>query len=170
MTLTHANHIFNIELMDRKYYYVLDKEGRIWHEGTEITDPRFAYLVHRSMQKVESGYLVKCQGEDCYFQVEDVPYVVQDIALHKNERALLRQIDLIFPGGYTEVLDPTTLRVSDENVLYCKVRSKNFDARFTLKSFFHLAPFIEQDPTGRDYSIEIGGKKYRISQPAIQQQ
>lgn len=156
--------------MERKYYYFLDKEGRIWHEGTEITDPRFAYLVHRDMQKVESGYLVKCQGEDCYFQVEDVPYVVQDVALHKNERCSLRQIDLIFPGGYTEVLDVSTLYVSDQNVLYGKVRSGKFDARFTLKSFFHLAPFIEQDPSGRDYSIEVAGKKYIIIQPAVQQQ
>lgn len=156
--------------MERKYYYFLDKEGRIWHEGTEITDPRFAYLIHRTMQNIENGYLVKCQGEDCYFQAEDAPYVVQDVALHKNERGLLRQIDLIFPGGYTEVLDPSTLRVSDENVLYCRVRGGKFDSRFTLKSFFRLTPFIDQDPSGRDYSLAIGEKKYLIAQPAIQRQ
>lgn len=168
--MTQPDPVFKIRFMDRKYYYFLDKEGRIWHKGTEITDPRFAYLVHRTMQKVDSGYVVKCQGEDCHFQVEDQPYIVQDVALHKNERGKLRQIDLIFPGGYTEVLDPSSLRVSEENVLYSKVRSGLFDARFTLKSFFHLVPFIEQDPSGQDYSIQIGGKRYKISQPAIQQQ
>jgi hypothetical protein len=152
--------------MERNYYYFLDKEGRIWHQGTEITDPRFVYLVHRGMKKVDNGYLVKCQGENCYFEVEDAPYVVQDVALHKNQEGRLQQIDLIFPGGYTEVLNPSSLRVTKDNVLYTRVRSGEFDARFTLKSFFHLSPYFEQDANGSEYSLAVSGKKYIIAQPA----
>lgn len=155
-------------MMERNYYYYLDKEGRIWHQGTEIADPRFLYLVHRGLKKIDNGYLVICQGEYCYFQLEDVPYVVQDLALHKNEQGKLQQIDLIFPGGYTEVLDPSTLRVSKENVLYARVRSGELDARFTLKSFFHLSPYIEQNSDGTEYSVTVSGKKYTIAQPAAQ--
>jgi hypothetical protein len=109
---------------------------------------------------------VKCQGENCYFEVEDAPYVVQDVALHKNQEGRLQQIDLIFPGGYTEVLNPSSLRVTKDNVLYTRVRSGEFDARFTLKSFFHLSPYFEQDANGSEYSLAVSGKKYIIAQPA----
>lgn len=150
--------------MDRNYYYYLDKEGTIWHDGTEITDPRFALIVHRGMTRTDNGFLVRCQGENCYFQVEDVPYIVQDLALHKDEKGRLRQIDLIFPGGYTETLDPSTLTTSTENVLYCKVRNGLFDARFSRKSYFHLAPFIEENSDLQSYTLPVGGKYYPVRQ------
>jgi hypothetical protein len=152
--------------VDRNYYYFLDKEGVIWHEGSEIADPRFALIVHRGLTKTETGYLVRIQGENWHFQVEDVPYVVQDVALHKDENGHLRQVDLIFPGGYTEILDPSTLRVSPENVLYSKVRNGLFDARFSRKSFFHLSSFFEEDAVRHSYTLPVGGKAYAIKQSA----
>ena len=152
--------------MERNYYYFLDKEGHIWHEGTEITDPRFALSVLRSMQRTPEGkYLAKCQGENCFFEVEDVPYVVQDVAFHKDA-GKLRQVDLLFSGGYMEILDPTTLQVSPTDVLYCRVRAGTFPARFTRKAFFKLSPFVGEDSTQRMYYLDMKEKRYPIAQQA----
>jgi len=150
--------------MERNYYYYLDKEGRIWHEGTEITDPRFALLVHKGMQKTSGGLLVRCQGENCFFEVEDVPYVVQDLAFRRDDSGELTRIDLIFSGGYTEVLDPATLSVSKENILYCRVRREAFPARFSRKSYFKLIPLIEEDLEKSGFFLQIQGASFAIEQ------
>jgi hypothetical protein len=153
--------------VERNYNYFLDKEGHIWHEGTEITDPRFAATIHRNLQKTPDGrFLAKCQGENCYFEVEDVPYVVQDVAFHKDAAGLLNQVDLLFSGGFMEILDPTTLRVSAENVLYCQVRRGEFPARFTRNSYFKLTPFLGEDPQQHNYFLEMKRKRYPIAQQA----
>src|SRR5205085_2624042 len=118
--MLHAS--LHLKNMERAYHYYMDKDGRIWHEGTEITDPRFALAILKNLQTIPDGMVAKCQGEKCFLQAEDVPYVVQDLALYKGERGDLEQIDLIFTGGYTERLNPESLFVSRENVLYCSVR------------------------------------------------
>jgi hypothetical protein len=150
--------------VDRNYYYFLDKEGHIWHEGSEITDPRFALLVHRVMQKTPDGLLVKCQGENCFFEVEDVPYVIQSLALHKDHEGRLLKIDLIFPGGYVETLDPRTLYVSREDVLYCTVREGEFPARFSRKAYFQFIPFIQEGPISHSYFVDLANSQYPIFQ------
>ena len=153
--------------MDRNYQYFLDKEGHIWHDGTEITDPRFALTIHRSLQKTSDGkFLAICQGENCFVQVEDVPYIVQDVAFHKDAGGRLRQVDLLFSGGYMEILDPTTLQVSPTNVLYCSVRRGEFQGRFTRKSYFKLTPFVGEDPVANSYYLEMNGKRHPIAQQA----
>jgi len=154
--------------MERNYYYFLDKEGHIWHEGTEVDDVRFAFLVNRTLQPAADGmYLVRCQNENCFFRVEDVPYVVQDLAFHKNEKGELHQIDLIFPGGYVEILDPATLRVGANNVLYCNVRKGSFDARFSRKAYFQLIPYLQEDSESHRYYIELNGLRRLIRQSVL---
>jgi len=152
--------------VEPKFYLYLDKEGRIWHEGNEIQDPQFAFTILRFLQKTEDGEaFATYQGRTCYFQIEDVPYVVQDIALHKDHRGSLDQVDLIFAGGYTEILDPSRLYVEPTKVLYCQVRKGKFTARFTRKSYFHLAPFIQEDEN-HQYYVEIGGRRYPVAEQA----
>lgn len=152
--------------MERVYRYFLDKEGRIWHDGTEVTDPRFAMVVHRNMQNTPDGFLSICQGERCEFEVEDVPYVVQQIAFHKDERQQVRRIDLIFGGGYSEKLDPSTLHVAGENVLYCRVRNGVFRARFSRKAYFQLIPLIQEDAKTQNYFLELNAARFPIHQNA----
>jgi hypothetical protein len=152
--------------VERSYHYFLDKEGRIWHEGTEITDPRFALAIHRSLQKTPDGkFLAVCQGENCFFEVEDVPYVIQDVAFHKDV-GQLRQVDILFSGGYMEILDPSTLQVSSSNILYCRVRKGEFPARFTRNSYFKLAPYVNEDTAEHVYYLDMKGKRYPIAQQA----
>ena len=144
----------------------IDKDGRFFYEGAEVEDPQFLLTIERYLEKTPEGkYVAKFKGQDCHFDVEDAPYIVQDLALHKDHEGRLNQVDLIFAGGYTEILDPLTLYVAPSNVLYCQVRKGKFLARFTRKSYFHLAPFIQENEN-HQYYVEINHHKYRIDEHA----
>lgn len=148
--------------MDRNYDYFIDRDGNIWHEGTMISDPRFASIVFRSMEATADGLLVRCQGENCFLEVEDVPYVIQDVALHTSEVGGIDRVGLLFPGGYLETLDPCTLEVSVDHVLYCTVRKGKFQARFSRNAYFKFAALLDEDLDCGEYYVEINSIRYAI--------
>src|SRR5262244_1517220 len=62
----------------REYRYVVDRDGRIFHDGTEIIDPPTLRSFLLSMQQSPDGrYLAVCQGERNWFEAADTPFVVQ---------------------------------------------------------------------------------------------
>jgi hypothetical protein len=141
----------------RTYFYLIDKEGRLWIEGSELNDPQVLKFFMKRLEKSPGGgFMVDCMGEKNLVQAEDVPYVVQSIHVGKNE------IQLVFPGNYQETLDPSTLFVGQDNVLYCKVRSGEFTARFNRKPYLELTHLIEGGQ-GRGYFLHWQGEKYPIS-------
>jgi uncharacterized protein len=143
---------------ERVWHYWIDVDGHLWHEGTELEDPDLLKFFMEKMKKLPDGrFYVLCQGEDCYITAEDVPYVVQNLSLSPNGAA-----ELIFPGGYREPLDPTTLEVGKKNVLYCRIREGAFPARFNRKSYFELAKRVKFDPHKKEYLLTAGGKDYPI--------
>lgn len=154
----------------REHSYYLDKEGFIYLDGSEVEDPGFYNLVHRSLQRTEDGrFMAVCQGERCYFQVEDVPYVVIDLEIVRTSEARsrkpdggLERVSLLFRGDYREALDPTTLCVGKCNVLYCRVRNGSFEARFNRKAYYDLASHIQHDPWSDEFYLMIESQKYSI--------
>jgi hypothetical protein len=112
----------------------------------------------KKLERLPDGkFRVMCQGETCYLEPADVPYVVQDIDLKPG------LVELIFPGNYREKLDPQTLRVGKDNVLYCKVRGGAFDARFNRKPYFELARLVEEDTRAHRYVLKLGERRYPIA-------
>jgi hypothetical protein len=145
------------EEAERVWNYFIDAEGRLWHEGTEFDDPDVLKLFMKNMEMMpDETYRVFCQGEECRIMSEDVPYVVQDILF------LPKKIDLIFPGGYSESLNPSTLFVGKSNVLYCKVRLGKFTARFNRKSYLELAKRVKFDPKKKSYHLTVDNQNYTI--------
>ncbi len=143
--------------MDRTWHYYLDAEGVLWHEGAELDDPWLLKFFMERMTKLSDGrFQVICQGELCLITVEDVPYVVQSIKIEPQT------IHLIFPGGYEEELNLTTLVVGKENVLYCQVRNGEFKARFNRKSYLEIAKLVELDTDKNQYYLVLAGKRYLI--------
>jgi len=142
--------------MERVYHYLIDEEGGLWIEGTQLTDPKVLKFFMRTMEPGPGGnFLVNCLGEKNIIRAQDVPYVVQ--GLDWNEAG----IELIFPGGYREVLDPDTLFVGEKNVMYCKVRGGKFTARFQRKPYLELARHIE-GKLGQGFFLKYRGQKYAI--------
>ena len=141
---------------ERTYHYRIDKEGHLWIEDTELTDLiTLKFFMHR-LEKLPNGdYRVMCLGEENLIEVEDVPYVVQSIQVDPDK------VQLIFPGGYQEILDPNTLRVGKDNILYCKVRTGEFEARFNRRPYLEITKLVERDPD-HTYHLKLGADRYII--------
>ena len=56
----------------REYRYRVDREGRVFHEATELVDPPLLRYFLLAMTRAEDGRcLVLCQGERNWFDVGD---------------------------------------------------------------------------------------------------
>ncbi len=147
----------------REHYYYIDKEGRIFFQGMEMNDPWLQRLFHRLLKETDDGRLVVvCEGELCYVEAEDAPYVVSDVKVSVNGEGQIEQIELFFPGGYKNILNPSTLFVGKENVLYCRVRNGRFPCRFNRKSYYCLASYVNYDEISGEFYIEVKGERYLI--------
>ena len=131
----------------REYRYVVDREGRIFHDGTEIVDPvvlRFFLLA--MTQTAEGRHLVLCQGERNWFEAHDTPFVVQRLQLTVDDGALQDAL-LCFAGDYREALDPGALE-TEAGLLFCRARRGAFRARFGRVAMQQLAPFLTDAAAG----------------------
>jgi hypothetical protein len=55
-----------------------------------------------------------------------------------------------------------SLYIGNDNVLYCRVKEGRFAARFSRKSYYQLAEFIEQSENGNNFFINLNGERYFI--------
>ena len=147
----------------REYRYQVDRDGRIFHDGTEIVDPAVLRFFLRTMTRADDGRcLVLCQGERNWFEAADTPFVVQRLRL-EVEGAMLRAVELVFPGDYREPLDPATLE-TERDLLFCRVRGGAFRARFGRIAVQQLAPFLAD--VGEGSVLILAGGRHPIRRPA----
>ncbi|MBI2526566.1 MAG: DUF1285 domain-containing protein [Candidatus Rokubacteria bacterium] len=143
----------------REYHYLVDREGRVFHDGTEIVDAAVLGLFLRAMRRSDDGrYLVVCQGEKNWFAPHDTPFVVQRLGV-SAEAGRARCVELRFAGGYTEPLEPATLETEGDH-LYCRVRQGAFRARFGRVALQQLAPLLADDGTGP--ALLLDGRRHPI--------
>jgi hypothetical protein len=145
----------------REYHYSVDRDGRIFHDGTEIVDRAVLQLFLRAMRRTPDGrYFAPCQGEQNWFDVPDTPFVVQ--RLHAREgNGATSAVELVFAGDYREPLDPATLEARDGHV-YCRIRKGVAAARFgRLAELLHGERLVETE-TG--FALILGGARYPIRQ------
>jgi hypothetical protein len=137
---------YNVVAM-REYSYQVDREGRIFHDGTEIVDAATLRFFLLALQRAPDGrWLAVCQGEQNWFEAYDTPFVVQRLGLGVAE-GRLRSVELHFAGDYREPLDPATLE-QDGARLFCRVRKGAFTARFGRLTMQQIAPWLADDGTG----------------------
>lgn len=143
----------------REYRYRIDREGRIFHDETEIVDPPTLRFFLLAMTRTPEGrYLAMCQGEQNWFEPEDTPFVVQRMRA-EVEDGRLRKVTLLFAGGHQEVLDPGTLE-SEGGMLYCRVRQGAFRARFGRIALQQIAPLLVEGESGP--ALELGDRRCPI--------
>lgn len=119
----------------------LDREGRFWHEGQEITHGGFRRALLRWMDRLPDGRPILRLDENrfAYVDVEDA-HLLAVSARWDGDRARLTLND-----GSEEELDYASLRVGEGHALYCKVRN-GLDARITTAAYGVLAQrIVEQD-------------------------
>jgi len=142
-------------------FIFIDKEGRWFHKGAEMIHRDIVRLFYENIAVDSLGrYVVRLGNESCYLEVEDTPFVVQRVRLQDNGGS--QDLWLFLSDDTEEALDPETLFVGEENVLYCTVKQGRFSARFHRPAYYQIAEFVEEDEAG--FHLPLNGRKHFIRQ------
>jgi hypothetical protein len=137
----------------------LDREGRFWHEGAEITHPGLRRAFLRWLDRLEDGRPILRLDEHryAYVDVEDAHLLVVS-ARWQGDRALV-----ILNDGSEEELDYDSVRISPDHALYCAVRRGALEARVTTPAYYVLAERIVPDAADeRAFVLCAGGRRFAI--------
>lgn len=143
----------------------VNKEGEWFHRGTPLVHRGLIQLFYQCLDTDAQGcYIIKLRHQTCRLDVEDTPFVVvrtDHIPPEKNrgrETFVLHIID-----GTKEELDPASLHVGPNNVLYCQIKTGRFKARLNRSAYYQLASHIREDrETGR-YVLPVNDTPHPVS-------
>jgi len=132
------------------------RDGNWYSDEERIDNPRIALLFSKSIKRNPDGsFYLQVAEERASITVEDTPYVVRTVEDDGKGGFILVTND-----DEREPLDPTTLEVGAENVLYCRVKSREYRARFLRSAYYHLSDHFVAD--GDRFAIVIGGQRYPL--------
>jgi hypothetical protein len=119
----------------------LDREGRFWHRGGEVTHARTNAVLHQGIHRAPDGRWATRIGKEWgYLEVEDAAIFVRRI-----ERDGTRLRAQLASGEWVD-LDPASLAAGAEDALYARVHGER--ARLTRAAQLSLSDFLEEDATG----------------------
>jgi hypothetical protein len=102
------------------------RDGNWYSDEERIDNPRIALLFSRSIrQNPDGSYYLQVAEERASITVEDTPYVVKAI-----EGDVQSDFTIVLNDEEREELDPATLEVGADNVLYCRVKGGKARALF----------------------------------------
>jgi hypothetical protein len=138
--------------MSKAGFYVIQnseirfgKDGRWYADGQLIANRRIAELFSQHVQRCsEGGYMLRIADEQAPIVVEDTPYVVTGVAPDGDGSVLIELND-----RHQERLDPRTLSVGADDVLYCRVKDGTEAARFLRPAYYQIAQYIERADASR---------------------
>ncbi|MGC4123104.1 MAG: DUF1285 domain-containing protein [Myxococcales bacterium] len=134
---------------------VLDREGRWFHDGVLVENPKIAEAFSRGIERDEQGRYVLRFGNDwCFVTVQDAPLQVESLT------AAPGGIVLALSNGRREPLRPETLRLRGE-VLYCTAQA-GLTARLSRSAQFALGGLLEERPGG--YVLVLAGREHPVAE------
>ena len=141
----------------------IDKEGRWFYQGEEITHRKTYLLYCRSLTRDESGRMILRVGrEECPVEAEDAPFVVMTIELVSAAAGEEEALWMTLNDETRERLIPETLRIAPDHIPYCQVRNGLFEARFSRNAYQLLVPHIRLDKKKNLFFLPLNGKKYPL--------
>ncbi|MGD0075585.1 MAG: DUF1285 domain-containing protein [Candidatus Binataceae bacterium] len=137
------------------------RDGR-WYVDDELIDnPRIALLFSRSIRQTpDCGYFLQIGDERASITVEDTPYVVKSI---KGDAP--QGFSVLLNDDTVERLDPSSLAIGRDNVLYCSVKHGQHRARFLRPAYYHLSDSLQPDEHG-GFCFVTMGKRYPLRHAA----
>ena len=121
----------------------LDRNGRLWHQGEEVTHPRLRQALLRwlDLRDEDRRPVVRLdETRYAYIDVDDAHLLVTS-ARWDGDR-----IFVVLNDGSEEELAYASLRVGDGDALYCTVRGGRLEGRVTTPAYQVLAAGIDDDP------------------------
>lgn len=136
------------------------KDG-LWYSDDEVIPNRaIRRLFSQTLIVSPEGRARLELGEDkADVIIEDTPWVVTGV-----EGTPATGFTVILNDETSEALDPASLRVGPENVLYCRVKRGAHEARFLRPAYYELTRHAEPGPGGEavlrvgDRTIHIDGR------------
>lgn len=149
----------------------VDAEGVWTYEGREIFRKDILDLFYERLRLNADGvYGLKWEGRFHALEVQDTPFVITRVDRRIDPETQREVIELTLRHlDRKEILDPRTLWVGRENVLYCRIRDGAFPARFSRPAYYQIAQWIQEDPENGRFFIECDGKRFpiRACDPAL---
>ena len=143
----------------------IGKDGQ-WLHGNDPVHPKVAILFAKSVYPLaDGGYELRVAHQKAQVLVADCAFFIRSIELVRDEAKALMGIDLRISDGQRERLDPATLMMSDENVLYCRIHRHGFSVpcRFLQRHYYELVEAAEIE--GELAYIEVDGRRFELSKP-----
>jgi len=132
-------------------------DGRWYADDEPVKHARLARFFTRHLRRKSSGgyeiwvderYHADVEIDDSAYvvvSVSAVPTIAGENAAPTPHSGFVLQIN----DETTERLDPATLQVGAENVLYCHIKEGTERARFLRPAYYQLAQFIEETSDGQ---------------------
>ncbi len=134
----------------------VDRDGKFWHKGAEIFRENILEIFFDNVTLDEQGrYVIVWQDKPCYVDVADTFFVVWRVNADDSGTLVLTLND-----GRSEPLMPDTLKMGEDNVIYCRVKDKKFPARFARKAYYQLAEKLVQE--GDRFFLDQDGRRYYL--------
>jgi hypothetical protein len=142
----------------------IDKDGVWYYKGAHMFRKDILCVFFEHLKIDECGkYLIELNEERCYLDVEDTAFVISAVYKTQLPEDGRLQIDVLLSDDTCEKLEMKSLYIGGDNVLYCRVKEGKFTARFSRKSYYQLAEFIEQSENENHYFINLNGEKFMIN-------
>lgn len=139
----------------------IDKEGLWHHEGAEMIRRDFIRIFYKNMEMDSQGhYVILWGGKRCRVDVEDTAFVVWNTRYQDADEEGKGRFILTLSDDSQEDLAPDSLSVGQDNVLYCRVKSAAFPARFNRASYYQLATHIKEKNDA--FFLPLNGIDYEI--------
>lgn len=138
------------------------KDGKWYHQGAEIIHrPIFLWLI-QSLEKNEEGqYIIHLNNQKCFLEVEDTPLVVTQVDFIAEPSGEAEHIRLTLNDESQEKLDPESLEISPESILYCRVKNGQIPARFQRPAYYQITRNLEEGEAG-GFALALNNRKYTI--------
>lgn len=140
----------------------VDVEGNWYYEDRPIIRSDILELFHRNLYYHPGlGFWIEWQGNKCLLDADDTPFIITEvdktISPDGDEEIFLLRLKYL-PNH--EVIDPKTLFVGKDNVLYCKIKNGEIPARFSRPAYYQFARWVQED-NGK-FFISLNGISYYI--------
>lgn len=134
-------------------------DGRWYADDEPVVHERLARLFSRYVRRKPGGGYEIWIDEPYHadVEIEDTPFVVIRVNREDGDRHSIELND-----GTLEILDPTTLHVGNDDVLYCQAKGGE-RIRFLRSAYYQLADCIDETPAGQ-FVFRSGNQTYPIAQ------
>ncbi|RJX29093.1 MAG: DUF1285 domain-containing protein [Desulfarculus sp.] len=138
----------------------VDAEGQMSHDGAPLVHPTIIKLIYESVHLEDGRYLLRMDNQVCELEVADTFFVVARVEFTRQGARLSLN------DGSAEDLDPASLRLGDNQVIYCAVKGGAFPARFGRAAYYQLAQQIVED--GEGFALALGDNKWPLKEKSAE--